>query len=80
MLELQWDKFVKSTPIFPGCYSSVDGLHVPRYGFKSGAQAVYVGKEKQTTLMFGVTVHHRHRIMYVTEAHAGATNDKFIIR
>ena len=65
---------------FPGCCGSVDGVHVPWYGFKSGARADFVGKEKQPTLVFGVTVDHRYRIMHVTEAHAGATNDKFVIR
>ncbi len=65
---------------FPGCCGSVDGVHVPWYGFKAGARAEYVGKEKHLTLVFGVTVDHRYRIMHVTEAHAGATNDKFVIR
>jgi len=65
---------------FPGCCGSVDGVHVPYYGFKSGARADYVGKEKHPTLVFGVTVDHRYRIMHVTQSHAGATNDKFVIR
>ena len=65
---------------FPGCCGSVDGVHVPWYGFKSGARADFVGKEKQPTLVFGVTVDHRYLIVHVTEAHAGATNDKFVIR
>ncbi len=30
---------------FPGCCGSVDGVHVPWYGFKSGARADCVGKE-----------------------------------
>jgi hypothetical protein len=65
---------------FPGCCGSVDGVHIPWYGFKAGARAEYVGKEKHPTLVFGVTVDHRYRIMHVTSAHAGATNDKFVIR
>ena len=65
---------------FPGCCGSVDGVHIPWYGFKAGARAEYVGKEKYPTLVFGVTVDHRYRIMHVTSAHAGATNDKFVIR
>ena len=65
---------------FPGCCGSVDGVHVLWYGFKSGARADFVGKEKQPTLVFGVTVDHRYRIMHVTSAHAGTTNDKFVIR
>jgi hypothetical protein len=65
---------------FPGCCGSVDGVHVPWYGFKAGARAECVGKEKHPTLVFGVTVDHRYRIMHVTSAHAGATNDKFVIR
>ena len=65
---------------FPGCCGSVDGVHVPWYGFKAGARAEYVGKEKHPTLVFGVTVDHCYRIMHVTRAHAGATNDKFVIR
>ena len=65
---------------FSGCYGSVDGVHVPWYGFKSGALAAdFVGKEKQPTLVFGVTFDHRYRIMNFTEAHAGATNDKFVV-
>ena len=65
---------------FPGCCGSVDGVHIPWYGFKAGARAEYVGKEKHPTLVFGVTVDHRYRIMHVTSAHPGATNDKFVIR
>ena len=65
---------------FPGCCGSVDGVHIPWYGFKAGARAEYVGKEKHPTLVFGVTVDHCYRIMHVTSAHAGATNDKFVIR
>ena len=65
---------------FPGCCGSVDGVHVPWYGYKAGARADFVGKEKVPTLVFGVTVDHRYRIMHVTDAHAGAANDKFVIR
>ena len=65
---------------FPGCCGSVDGVHVNWYGFRSGMRADFVGKEKHPTLVFGVTVDHRYLIMHVTEAHAGATNDKFVIR
>jgi len=42
-------------------------------------KADFVGKEKQPTLVFGVTFDHRYRIMHFTEAHAGATNDKFVV-
>lgn len=49
------------------------------HGMDGAHAADFVGKEKQPTLVFDVTFDHRYRIMHFTEAHAGATNDKFVV-
>jgi len=64
---------------FPGCCGSVDGVHIPWFGYKQGNRPSFVGKEKSPTLVFGCTVNHQYRFMYITSAHAGATNDKLVM-
>ena len=55
------------------------GVHIPWFGYKQGNRPSFVGKEKSPTLVFGCTVNHQYRFMYITSAHAGATNDKLVM-
>jgi len=64
---------------FPGCAGSVDGTHVAWVGFRAGDRADMTGKEGYPTLVFGVTVDHSYKIMHITRAHPGATNDNVVM-
>jgi hypothetical protein len=64
---------------FPGCCGSVDGTHVAWYGFRAGQRSDYTGKEGYPTIVFGVTVDHKYKIMHVTRAHPGTTNDSLVM-
>ena len=64
---------------FDGCAGSVDGTHVAWLGFRAGDRAEFTGKEGYPTLVFGVTVDHTYKIMHITRAHPGATNDNVVM-
>ena len=65
---------------FPGCCGSIDGTHIPWYGYRSGDRSKFVGKEKIPTLNFGATVDHKYRFLHVTDAFPGSANDKLVIQ
>ena len=60
-------------------FLSVDGTNVAWYGFRAGQRSDYTGKEGYPTIVFGVTVDHKYKIMHVTRALSGSTKDSLVM-
>ena len=65
---------------FPGCFGSVDGVHILWEKCTSGLKNICKGKETYCTLGFEVVVNHRRWIQSCTKAFYGSHNDKTLSR
>ena len=75
--ETNWRRLFASTR--KSVSLSVDGTHVAWYGFRAGQRSDYTGKEGYPTIVFGVTVDHKYKIMHATRALPGSTNDSLVM-
>lgn len=65
---------------FPGCFGSVDCVHIRWDMAAAKLTHSYAGKEHFKTLAYEVVVDHKRQILSTTHGFRGALNDKTIIR
>lgn len=65
---------------FPGCFGSIDVVHVAWGRCSAGEYHAYCGKEGYPTVAYEVVVDHLRRILAVVRGQPGARNDKAIVR
>ena len=63
----------------PGCFSSMDGVHLHGERLPAGNRHDYVGKEGFPTVAFNCHCTHNLRIIYIGPVQPGARNDKTMV-
>jgi hypothetical protein len=64
----------------PEAVGSTDCTHIPWGRCPAKLSSVFTGKEGFPTVAYEVTVDHHKRILWVTDGHPGARNDRSIVR
>ena len=63
----------------PGCFTSMDGVHLHGDRLPAGNRHDYVGKEGFPTVAFNCHCTHNCRLVYIGPAQPGARNDKTMV-
>ena len=64
----------------PGCFASMDGVHLAWDNCPAPLMPLYKGKEQYPTVAHNVTSNHARRIMCVNGPYPGSKNDKTMAR